>query len=90
MTATTRLKQATIQAQSESDLPDYLAERILKLTDELQGSVAFDAELIALAEQVSLYDTYGQTGYIGMGVDSNILEASISRLEKQVDSINAN
>jgi len=28
-----------------------------------------------------LYDTYGQTGYIGMGVSNLILEAAIRRVE---------
>lgn len=84
MTACSALKIATVQAQRECDLPDYLAERLFQLSSDLQGTRVFDDELIALAEQVSLYDTYAQTGYIGMGVDNNILEGSICRLEERV------
>ena len=38
-------------------------------------------------EQVALYDTYGQTGYIGMGVSNDILEGTIRRLEQSLDAI---
>ena len=37
-----------------------------------------------LIEQLSLYDTYGQTGYIGMGVNNNILESTIAAIEKKL------
>ena len=36
-----------------------------------------------LLEQLSLYDTYGQTGYLGMGVNHLILEKTILAVEKQ-------
>jgi hypothetical protein len=29
------------------------------------------------------YDTYGQTGYIGMGVSNGVLEGALRRLEGQ-------
>ena len=45
------------------------------------------AEIEALTEQVGLYDTYGQTGYIGMGVSNDILEGTIRRLERSLDAI---
>jgi len=35
-----------------------------------------------LAEKVMNCDTYGQTGYLGMGVNNVILEKALSRLEK--------
>lgn len=84
MTAIELLKLATVEAQCESDLPDYLAERIFGLVEDLREASISDREILALAEQVALYDTYGQTGYIGMGVDNNILEGSLQRMEEMI------
>ena len=53
----------------------------------LQGREVMRAEIEALTEQVGLYDTYGQTGYIGMGVSNDILEGTIKRLEQSLDAI---
>lgn len=79
-----QLVYAVIQAQQKDDLPDYLAVRIFAIVDRLEGGGHFRAEVEALTEQVSLYDTYGQTGYIGMGVSSDILEGTIRRLEAKL------
>jgi hypothetical protein len=73
------LRQETITAQREADLPDFLARRIFALADNPHR---YPPEAIsALIEQLRLYDTYAQTGYMGMGVNNAILEGSIRRLE---------
>lgn len=79
-----RLKTVTIQAQEEDDLPDFLAERIFAIVKLINVSQALHADLEELIEQVTLYDTYGQTGYIGMGVNSIILEGTIRRMEEKL------
>ncbi len=81
-----KLRAATIQAQLVDDLPDFLAQRIFTIACSLQGQEILQAEIEDLIEQVCLYDTYGQTGYIGMGVSNDILEGSIRRLEQALDT----
>jgi len=82
-----KLHAATVLAQQVDDLPDFLAQRIFAIVYRLQGREAMRAEIEALTEQVGLYDTYGQTGYIGMGVSNDILEGTIPRLEQSLDAI---
>ena len=82
-----KLHAATVLAQQVDDLPDFLAQRIFAMVYWLQGREVMRAEIEALTEQVGLYDTYGQTGYIGMGVSNDILEGTIRRLEQSLDAI---
>ena len=82
-----KLLAATVRAQQVDDLPDFLAQRIFAIVYRLQGREVMRAEIEALTEQVGLYDTYGQTGYIGMGVSNDILEGTIRRLEQSLDAI---
>jgi hypothetical protein len=82
-----KLHAATVLAQQVDDLPDFLAQRIFAIVYRLQGREAMRAEIETLTEQVGLYDTYGQTGYIGMGVSNDILEGTIRRLEQSLDAI---
>ena len=77
-----KLKTATIRAQQEDDLPDFLAERIFIIIDQGQIKQTLHDNIEELIEQITIYDTYGQTGYIGMGVNNIILEGTINRLEK--------
>ena len=79
-----KLKIATIRAQQEDELPDFLAARIFAIADRSQVRRTLQADVEELIEQVSLYDTYGQTGYIGMGVNNVILEATVRRLEEKL------
>lgn len=79
-----RLYQATLTAQQEDDLPDFLAARIYAVAERLSESHNLHEEVLELIEQLSLYDTYGQTGYIGMGVNSLILEGTIQRIEEKM------
>jgi hypothetical protein len=44
-------------------------------------------EIAELTEKVSQYDTFAQTGYIGMGVDNLILEESIKRFEHKISDL---
>ncbi len=81
-----RLNAATLIAQQEDDLPDFLAVRVYAIAEQLTGSPAFQVEIEELIEQLSLYDTYGQTGYIGMGVNNYILEGTIVRIEKKLSN----
>lgn len=80
------LRMATRQAQEVDDLPDYLAARIYTIAD-LLPTVCHDMnDIQKLTEQVKLYDTYGQTGYLGMGVNHSILEKTITHIEKQLEA----
>jgi hypothetical protein len=75
-----RLRQATVEAQQEAELPDLLARRIFAIAGQPHG---YPLEMISeLLEQVGLYDTYAQTGYMGMGVNNAVLEGTIRRLEE--------
>ena len=78
-----RLETALHQAREEQDLPDYLAldvERILLQRDKLDKRTK---ELEELTRMLELYDTYGQTGYLGMGVDSAILQGALKKLHTE-------
>lgn len=81
------LIKATIVAQQEDDLPDFLAERIFAIAEILEGTEWLRDEIGDLREQIVLYDTFGQTGYIGMGVDSSILEGKIRCIENIIDKL---
>jgi hypothetical protein len=77
------LRTATVRAQSECELPDYLAKRVLAVADNPELYPQAEAELRALLDMLPDYDTYGQTGYMGMGVSNSILEGALRRLELQ-------
>ena len=84
MNLISRLNAATLTAQQEDDLPDFLAARVYAISEQLTASPIFQVDIEELIEQLSLYDTYGQTGYIGMGVNNYILEGTIGRIEKKL------
>lgn len=77
-----QLSRVTAQARAENDLPDFLAERLCRIAQQRDVFCAFTAEIIELAHQVEQYDTYAQTGYMGMGVNNVILEGAIRRIEE--------
>lgn len=78
-----RLANATYEAQNLNELPDFLAERILRIAVNPDIYGRYGQELEELRYQVEQYDTYGQTGYMGMGVNNVVLEGTISKLEKK-------
>ena len=80
MTPFEKLRAVTETAQKEQDLPDFLARRIMWLIAHQDRFQARTAEIADLAEKVANYDTYGQTGYLGMGVNNVILEKALKRL----------
>ena len=82
-----RLKAATQTAEQENDLPDFLAARIYVLASKLKDRNQLQVELELLIDQLLLYDTYGQTGYLGMGVNHHVLEATLARIEKKLSAI---
>lgn len=79
-----RLRRVTRNAQNEDDLPDYLAERLLAIADQLPAGQSEIPAIETLIEQVKQYDTYGQTGYLGMGVNHIILEKSLAQAEEEL------
>ena len=79
MTVFDRLKAAMETAQAEQDLPDYLARYILTILQRQQDFAGREDELEKLVEKVTLYDTYGQTGYLGMGVNNTILQKALEK-----------
>jgi len=85
MTIFEKLQSVTETAQNEQDLPNYLAERIFRLIENQDRFNARNSEMEDLVDKVTNYDTYGQTGYLGMGVNSVILEKTLIRLETICD-----
>jgi len=79
-----RLHAITLQAQKSDDLPDTLAQRIFAIIAGVRQKGGLVRDIEDLAGQVQLYDTYAQTGYIGMGVDNHILDASLKRIEAKL------
>jgi hypothetical protein len=80
MTVFDRLRGAMEAAQADQDLPDYLAQDISAILGRQQEFARRTAELEDLVEKVTLYDTYGQTGYLGMGVNNVILQKALQKL----------
>ncbi|QOX80864.1 hypothetical protein FY034_17725 (plasmid) [Trichlorobacter lovleyi] len=85
MTIFEKLQSVTETAQNEQDLPNYLAERIFRLIENQDRFNARNSEMEDLVDKVTNYDTYGQTGYLGMGINSVILEKALNRLETICD-----
>ena len=83
MTVFDRLSDALEKARAEQDLPDFIAKEISTVLQHRKDFAGRESELEELAEQISLYDTYGQTGYLGMGVNHVILQKTLDRLLKQ-------
>ena len=77
------LQQAVKRAQDQNELPDFLAARILRIAGQPDRYRALQADIERLIDQLADYDTYGQTGYLGMGVNNVILEKAIERLEEK-------
>jgi uncharacterized protein (DUF3084 family) len=75
-----RLRRAMEAAQADQELPDYLAREIAAILDRQEEFARREAALEELVEKVTLYDTYGQTGYLGMGVNNVILQKALHRL----------
>jgi len=78
-----RLQSAVKTAQEERELPDFIARDIETILQQRADFSARAAELEQLIEMLSNYDTYGQTGYLGMGIDSVILQGAVGRLLEQ-------
>lgn len=76
-----QLHAATLRAVAEDELPDFLAARLLAVTANPRHYPAAAAEIQQLLEMLPLYDTYAQTGYMGMGVSNLVLDAALKRLE---------
>lgn len=85
MTIFEKLQSVTETAQNEQDLPNYLAERIFRLIENQDRFNVRNSEMEDLVDKVTNYDTYGQTGYLGMGINSVILEKALNRLETICD-----
>ncbi|MDY0213270.1 MAG: hypothetical protein RBR06_09720 [Desulfuromonadaceae bacterium] len=74
------LKRTTLAAQREQELPDFLAAKVFAILEDPAPFRAREVEIRELIDQIEHYDTYGQTGYIGMGVDSVILTKTLKKL----------
>ena len=69
------------------ELPDFFADRLLEIASSPQHYPDTDEEILKIIDMLSEYDTYAQTGYMGMGVSNVILESSLKQLEtKRVTS----
>lgn len=76
-----QLRQETVLAEQDNELPDFLVEQLLSIADNPHCYRDAYEDILKIVEMLPLYDTYGQTGYIGMGVSNLILEAAIRRVE---------
>jgi len=76
-----QLRKETILAGQENELPDFLAEQLLSIADNPHLYPDACEDILKIVDMLPLYDTYGQTGYIGMGVSNLILEMAIRRVE---------
>ena len=85
MTIFEKQQSVTETAKNEQDLPNFLAERIYRLIENQDRFNARNSEMEDLVDKVTNYDTYGQTGYLGMGINSVILEKTLNRLETICD-----
>ena len=81
MTVFEKLQTVTEAAGNEQDLPDFLRDRIFEMIRNREQFFGLEKQIGDLAEMVTNYDTYGQTGYMGMGVNNVILEKALQRLE---------
>ncbi|MBW2452693.1 MAG: hypothetical protein JRF07_10115, partial [Deltaproteobacteria bacterium] len=64
-----QLRQVTLKAQIEADLPDDLAGRIFCIANDPDRYRLYRDDIQDLINKICIYDTYAQTGYVGMGVD---------------------
>lgn len=78
-----RLRQETLKAQQENDLPDFIAQRIFDIAAHPQAYRHSLATIEYLLQRLPEYDTYGQTGYLGMGVDDTIILKILQQLESE-------
>ncbi|BCG45471.1 hypothetical protein GEOBRER4_n0226 [Citrifermentans bremense] len=83
MTVFDRLRTAVETAQAEQDLPDFLALDIAAILQRREDFTHLEEELNELVEKVEMYDTYGQTGYLGMGVNNAILQKTLDKILKR-------
>jgi len=82
-----RLHSTTLLAEMDNDLPDFLSERLLAVASSPHCYPDAAEEILKIIDMLPLYDTYAQTGYMGMGVSNIILEVALRRLEvKRVPS----
>lgn len=78
-----QLRRTTLQAQTENELPDFLAERLYAIAAQADRYRGHAGAIADLALQVAQYDTYAQTGYMGMGVNNAVLEGALRRIEQK-------
>jgi len=76
-----RLHAATVLAVQDNDLPDFISERLLAVASSPHCYPDAADEILAIIDMLPEYDTYAQTGYMGMGVNNAILEGALRRLE---------
>jgi len=79
-----RLHSATVLAEQDNALPEFLAERLLAVASSPHCYPDAAEEILAIIDMLPLYDTYAQTGYMGMGVNNAILEGALRRLEAKL------
>lgn len=80
MTIFERLISVTETARAEQELPDFLAREVAEILRRHEEFAGRGAELEELIDKIAAYDTYGQTGYLGMGVNHVILQQALNRL----------
>ena len=78
-----QLRYMTLRAQMENELPDFLAQQLVRIAQQADQYGQLADQVAQLAAMVEQYDTYAQTGYMGMGVNNAVLEGAIRRIEQQ-------
>lgn len=78
-----RLRSAALLAGRENELPDFFTDRLLAVASSPHNYTDATEQILEIIDMLPEYDTYAQTGYMGMGVSNSILEAALKRLESQ-------
>ncbi|MBB5021580.1 GSU3529 family protein [Desulfurispira natronophila] len=78
MSLDTQLKTALRQAQNDRDFPDFLAVHVEEVIDHMDKYLPRSADHIELLiEQIDLYETYAQTGYLGRGMTAGNVKETL-------------
>ncbi len=76
-----KLHAATLLAGQDNELPDFLSERLLAVASSPPCYPDAAEEILTIIDMLPEYDTYAQTGYMGMGANNAILEGALRRIE---------
>ncbi|ADU65655.1 hypothetical protein LGV61_04325 [Desulfurispirillum indicum] len=74
------LEKQTRIAQKERDFPDFLTCHIETILQKPEEYAHKEDEIILLTEQIALYETYAQTGYLGRGMTAGNIKETLKTI----------